>query len=116
LLVLALAACGHGGGPAAAPSTTPPTPPPVSPTHVTEADVGQALRDAATAEESYYSDHGTYTMSAAALAEQGLTTKAPIRVNVLSASKAGYCLQGSGNGITLYYSTAGGQISATRCT
>jgi hypothetical protein len=113
LLVLALTACGNGGSPSAAPSTTSP---PVSPSHVTEADVNQALRDAATAEETYFSDKGTYTTSVDALAEQGFTAKEPIQVKVLSASRTAYCLEGTGSGITLYYSTAGGRISATRCT
>ncbi len=78
-------------------------------------DVGAGLKDAAVAEEAYFSDNATYTTDLSKLLDEGMVPRAGVTVRVVSASRSAYCLAASGGAITLYYSTATGQISETPC-
>lgn len=108
--LLALAACGGGDDP----GTTPTTPAPTT-AAASRNDVGQALKDAAIAAETYYSDTGRYDFDEGDLATQGFTAPPGVTVTVVSASGTEYCLSAAGGGVTLYYSTTSGNVSEQPC-
>ena len=125
--LLALSACGDDGDvtPVAtsAPPTTaaPTTATPSATATITGLDgnfsisVKLVLADAAIAEESYATDHGTYTEDVDKLYAEGLDKEPGIAVEVVSASKSAYCLKATGKGVTLYFSSTVAKVSETPC-
>ena len=80
-----------------------------------------ALKNAATAQESYYTDAtpSSYTTSVASLNNEGFNNSANVTVSVVSASTTAYCMKAvhSSNPTKFWYiSSATGSPSTTACT
>jgi hypothetical protein len=73
---------------------------------VARAEVASTLRNAAVAEESFFTENGTYTDSVPALVREGLDP-AGVQITVLSASETGYCLFASDGRQTLWFTNEG---------
>jgi hypothetical protein len=65
--------------------------------------VQQDIRDAATAEDAYQSDNGTYTASGNALRDEGFTPLGRNTIAVAFDSNAGYCIVGAADGSSTWY-------------
>ena len=68
--------------------------------------LGAALKDAITAEESYFMDNEKYTRRVAALETEGAVFGPEVRVTVPRADATSYCVQAAGNGIVMSFDSA----------
>lgn len=81
-----------------------------------------ALKNAATAQESWLTQSTGYTNSTAALGSEGLKTAPDVTITVSSATSTAYCMyatHASLSGVTYWYGSAGGRptsTSAAACT
>lgn len=74
------------------------------------------LRNAATAEESYFIDNTRYTTRLADLTEQGLPADARVKVRVVSADARRFCLNATGaTPLSYWYDSRTGKVSRTAC-
>lgn len=117
---LVLAGCGSDdpAAPPSPPATTAVAGPVVTPTFLTRDPqvIASTLRNAATAEESYFLDAGTYTKKMADLVAEGLPSETRVKLRIISASKTRYCLSGEGRaGLVYYYDSKDGKITRTPC-
>lgn len=78
------------------------------------AEVTTTLRNAAVAEESFYTENGTYTDSLPALVREGLDPRG-VTVTILSASETGYCMAASDGRQTRWLSNNGFSPSLAPC-
>jgi len=80
-----------------------------------DAQVRSDLRNAATAEEVYYTDHGTYAGDVATLRSAGFTSAPGVEVEVLGAQARSYCLGARKDGRVFYYDGTTGRLSTVPC-
>ena len=74
-----------------------PASPPTRPADVST--VKSALRNAAVAEEAYFTDHSTYTTSLLDLKANGFVPPDNVTLNIPSALSSGYCIEAVGAGV-----------------
>ena len=83
------------------------------------AQAQSAVKNMATAEESYLTSNPAYTTSVAALQSEGFTfSSSDVTPSVVSASATAYCLKAVSahdTSIVYYYSSAQGAPSTTSC-
>lgn len=79
------------------------------------ADVKASLRNLATAEEAYATDHGAYTEDLSALETGGYAPDSTVQVRIFRADETGYCLGGHKDTSTYYYSSGTG-LGTVPCT
>jgi len=74
------------------------------------------LRNAATAEESYFIDNTRYTTRLADLTEQGLPANARVKLRVVSADARRFCLNATGAApLSFWYDSRTGKVGRTAC-
>ncbi len=74
------------------------------------------LRDAASAQETYFAEHHAYATSVGDLTGDGLFLFPGDDVQVVSATSTGYCLVGNRSDVaTWYYDSTNGGLSTTPC-
>jgi type IV pilus assembly protein PilA len=76
------------------------------------------LRNAAVAQESYFTDNASYTTLVSDLQNNGFNPSANVTLTIISASSTAYCMSARHNsgGDTWYMSSATGEPSTTACT
>lgn len=79
------------------------------------AEVKTSLRSAATAEETYYTDHERYTTEIADLAAVGYSPAAGVELGILRADASGYCLGATKLTRTYFYDSGTGRLSTRSC-
>jgi len=80
--------------------------------------LGGVLKNLATAEESYATDHdGRYTTKMNLLQNEGFASEKGVEASVVRAGdiNTGYCLQAVGATLALYYDSATGAVSKKAC-
>lgn len=78
-----------------------------------------ALKNAATAQESFLTTSTAYTTDTAQLGSEGFKSAPDVRVSVVSASGTAYCMRAthiSLTTVTYYYSSAEGRPTTATCT
>lgn len=81
-------------------------------------EVESALKNAATAEESYATvNDGRYTRDIADLEREGLQVPPNVKLRVVGRARDGYCIEGRARGIdgTMHYSSTTGSPEAGSC-
>ncbi|HEU0132825.1 MAG TPA: prepilin-type N-terminal cleavage/methylation domain-containing protein, partial [Mycobacteriales bacterium] len=85
-----------------------------------EAASKSELRNAAVAQESYFTENATYTTdkTATGLGGEGFNASTKVTLNVVSASSTAYCMSAvhTSGGATYYLTNTGGQPTTTPCT
>ncbi len=83
-----------------------------------EAAAKSDLRNAAVAQESYFTDNATYTSTSSDLEDQGFNPSADVTLSIVSADSNGYCMSAVHNsgGDTYYLDSDTGEPSTTACT
>lgn len=77
--------------------------------------LGEALKNASIAEESFFVDNEKYTRRVAALTGEGAKFGPDVRVSVPRADATGYCVQAAGNGIVASFDSKSGQLRKKAC-
>jgi type IV pilus assembly protein PilA len=78
-----------------------------------------ALKNAATAQESYLTTSTAYTSSTATLGSEGLKSAPDVTISVLSSSGTAYCMRATHASLTTatyYYSSGEGRPTTVACT
>ena len=82
------------------------------------ANIRSDLRNAAVAQESYYTDHDTYTTTEANLTAEGFNPSADVTITYVVGSATRYCMSAvhSSGGDTFYIDSDNGEVTTTACT
>jgi type IV pilus assembly protein PilA len=83
-----------------------------------EAASKSELRNAAVAQESYFTENAGYTTTLANLTTEGFNSSTNVTLSLISASTTAYCMSAVHNsgGATYYLTNTGGAPSKTACT
>lgn len=83
-----------------------------------EANARSDLRNGAVAQESYYTDHSSYTTLESDLVTEGFNESTNVNFTVVSADVDDYCLSAvhTSGGSTFYFDDDVGEPSTTACT
>lgn len=79
------------------------------------ASAQSTLRNAATAQESYFTRANTYTTDKTELKGEGFKESSDAPLTIVGADKNSYCMQSSGGADTYYLDSGTGQIGTTSC-
>jgi len=83
-----------------------------------EANARSDLRNAAVAQESYYTDNDIYTTTEANLTAEGFNPSANVTMTYISANASGYCMSAvnDNGGATYYMDSDTGEPTTVACT
>lgn len=82
------------------------------------ANIRSDLRNAAVAQESYYTDHDQYTQTEANLEAEGFNPSADVTITYVVGSTSRYCMSAvhSSGGDTFYIDSDDGEVTTDQCT